>query len=92
MLFESLCKGLRKISCKRFPKAYHASRKHPKSVPVFEIQGEDDMKISHFNKHVSALALCTAFIAMPAYAQDEAASGEETSSLDEIVVTASGRD
>ena len=50
------------------------------------------MKISRFNKHVSAIALCTAFTAMPAYAQDEAAAEEETSVLDEIVVTASGRD
>jgi outer membrane receptor protein involved in Fe transport len=50
------------------------------------------MKISRFNKHVSALALCTAFITMPVYAQDEAAADKETSALDEIVVTASGRD
>jgi outer membrane receptor protein involved in Fe transport len=51
------------------------------------------MKISRLNNYVSALALCTAFtVAMPAYAQDESAAEEETSSLDEIVVTASGRD
>jgi outer membrane receptor protein involved in Fe transport len=50
------------------------------------------MKISRFNKHVSALALCTAFMAMPAYAQDETAAEENPSALDEIVVTASGRD
>jgi outer membrane cobalamin receptor len=50
------------------------------------------MKISHVNKHVSAIALCAAFGAMPAYAQDAAADEEEVSSLDEIVVTASGRD
>ena len=50
------------------------------------------MKISRFNKHVSALALCSAFMAMPAYAQDEAAAEENPSALDEIVVTASGRD
>ena len=46
------------------------------------------MKISRFNKHVSAIALCTAFTAIPAYAQDEAAAEEEISVLDEIVVTA----
>jgi outer membrane receptor protein involved in Fe transport len=51
------------------------------------------MKISRFNKHVSAIALCAALGAIPAYAQDEAATGEEdNSSLNEIVVTASGRD
>ena len=51
------------------------------------------MKISRLNNYVSVLALCTAFtMAMPAYAQDETAPEEEPSALDEIVVTASGRD
>jgi outer membrane cobalamin receptor len=53
------------------------------------------MKLSRFNSCVSAAALCTAFaVSAPAFAQDEAspAAEEEYSSLDEIVVTASGRD
>lgn len=50
------------------------------------------MKISRFNKHVSAIALCGALMAVPAYAQEEAAAEENPSALDEIVVTASGRD
>ncbi|MGB5077130.1 MAG: TonB-dependent receptor [Sphingorhabdus sp.] len=51
------------------------------------------MKISRLNNYVSAAALCAAFaVHAPAYAQNEAVEDEETSSLDEIVVTASGRD
>lgn len=51
------------------------------------------MKISRLHGYASAIALCTALVAAPAFAQDEAASAdEEISSLDEIVVTASGRD
>jgi outer membrane receptor protein involved in Fe transport len=51
------------------------------------------MKVSRFTSHVSAFAISAAFAAaVPAYAQDEAAAEEETSVLDEIVVTASGRD
>ncbi len=51
------------------------------------------MKISRFNKHVSAIALCAGLTSIPAYAQDEAAAADEqVSTLDEIVVTASGRD
>jgi outer membrane receptor protein involved in Fe transport len=51
------------------------------------------MKVSQFKGRVSAIALGVAFAtAVPAYAQDEAAAEEEVSSLDEIVVTASGRD
>lgn len=51
------------------------------------------MKISRLHGYASALALSTAFLAVPAFAQDEAASAEEeVSALDEIVVTASGRD
>ena len=50
------------------------------------------MKISRLHGYASALALSTAFLAVPAFAQDEAASAEEeVSALDEIVVTASGR-
>ena len=50
------------------------------------------MKISRFNKQASVLAVCAALCAVPAYSQDESVAEEETSSLDEIVVTASGRD
>jgi outer membrane cobalamin receptor len=51
------------------------------------------MKISRLHGYASAIALCTALVAVPAFAQDAtAAADEEVSSLDEIVVTASGRD
>lgn len=51
------------------------------------------MNISRFTSHVSAIALSVAFVAAaPVYAQDQAAAEEEISTLDEIVVTASGRD
>lgn len=52
------------------------------------------MRISRFNNCVSAVAICAAFaVSAPVWAQDQAAAEpEDYSSLDEIVVTASGRD
>jgi outer membrane cobalamin receptor len=64
-----------------------------KTAPGLGFIGEDDMKISRLHGYASAIALCTALVAAPAFAQDEAVSAdEEVSRLDEIVVTASGRD
>jgi outer membrane receptor protein involved in Fe transport len=57
--------------------------------------GRISMKVANLKSCASVMALGLALVASPAFAQDAAATAadeEATSSLDEIVVTASGRD